>query len=99
MRVKPLVPNTTWKEATVIIPVGHRSYKVELDSGSILRRNRRHLRKAGETETAKTTSDMLLSTDENQMPSQGADNEQSVTMTMSGRVVQKPRYLADYVCT
>lgn len=99
MRVQPLEPNTTWKKATVMTPVGHRSYNVELDSDGILRCNRRHLRKAVDTETATTTSDTPLTTDENQMPSLETENEHRVTTTRSGRVVQKPKYLTDYVYT
>lgn len=43
VRVQPFVPNTLWRKARVSTPLGNRSYAVELDTGSILRRNRCHL--------------------------------------------------------
>ncbi|KAK7901627.1 hypothetical protein WMY93_018396 [Mugilogobius chulae] len=44
VRVQPFEPHKTWKVAKVIKPVSLRSYEVELESGGVLRRNRRHLR-------------------------------------------------------
>lgn len=68
VRVQPLEPNTTWKRARVMAPVGHRSYKVELDSGSVLRRNHRHLRWTGDTETVNPTPARPVDTGETQVP-------------------------------
>ncbi|CAM4607654.1 unnamed protein product [Leuciscus chuanchicus] len=45
VHVQPGEPNKTCRKATVVKPVDYRSYDVQLDSGNILRRNRRHLRK------------------------------------------------------
>lgn len=72
VRVQPLEPNTTWMRAKVVTPVGHRSYKVELDSGNILRRNRRHLRRAVDTETvmAAPKPNTLVDLGEKQVPTQ-----------------------------
>ncbi len=44
VRVQPFQPHKVWKTAQVLRPVSHRSYEVKLDSGGVLRRNRRHLR-------------------------------------------------------
>lgn len=97
VRVQPLEPNTTWKRARVVTPVGHRSYKVELDSRSVWRRNRRHLRRAMDTERVTPTPTRPVDTGETQVPTQDTGNNYSVA-TRSGCVVQKPRYLNDFVC-
>lgn len=44
VRVQPVEPNGTWRKGTVVKHVDYRSYAIQLDSGNILRRNRRHLR-------------------------------------------------------
>ncbi|XP_051794266.1 uncharacterized protein LOC127530799 [Acanthochromis polyacanthus] len=95
VRVQPFEPNTLWRKATVNTSLGNRSYAVELDTGSVLRRNRRHLRKAvavqsemSEQPQTKTRLDPV---------SQNTANPQ--TTTRSGRVIQRPRHLNDYVCT
>lgn len=77
--------------------MGYRSYKVELDPGSVLRRNRRHLRRAMDTERVNPTPTRPVDTGETQVPTQDIGNNHSVT-TRSGRVVQKPGYLNDFVC-
>ncbi len=79
-----------------MVPAGHRSYKVELDSGSVLRRNHRHLRRVMDTET---TSPRPVDTGETPVPvSTGDTGDHQVVRTRSGRVVQTPRYLSDFVC-
>lgn len=44
VRVQPFDQSKIWKAAKVIRPVSPRSYEVELESGGVVRRNRRHLR-------------------------------------------------------
>ena len=97
--VQPLQPNTTWRKATVVTPVGHRSYRVELDSGNVLRRNRRHLRRAMDIKREDLTPTGPVVTVKTQVPlsTTGTPDYHSVT-TRSGRVVQKPGYLKDFVC-
>ncbi|KAK7899105.1 hypothetical protein WMY93_019958 [Mugilogobius chulae] len=51
VRVQPFGTNTLWNKAKVSTPLGNRSYVVELDTGSVLRRNRRHLRKTVEAQS------------------------------------------------
>lgn len=46
VRIQPLPPNAVWRLGRVLKPVDGRSYEVQLQSGSVIRRNRRHLRRA-----------------------------------------------------
>uniref|UniRef100_A0AAQ4NZT5 Gypsy retrotransposon integrase-like protein 1 n=1 Tax=Gasterosteus aculeatus aculeatus TaxID=481459 RepID=A0AAQ4NZT5_GASAC len=46
VRIQPLPPNAVWRLGRVLKPVDWRSYEVQLQSGSVIRRNRRHLRRA-----------------------------------------------------
>uniref|UniRef100_A0AAQ4QHW3 Integrase catalytic domain-containing protein n=1 Tax=Gasterosteus aculeatus aculeatus TaxID=481459 RepID=A0AAQ4QHW3_GASAC len=46
VRIQPLLPNAVWRLGRVLKPVDGRSYEVQLQSGSVIRRNRRHLRRA-----------------------------------------------------
>uniref|UniRef100_A0A1A8J489 Integrase catalytic domain-containing protein n=1 Tax=Nothobranchius kuhntae TaxID=321403 RepID=A0A1A8J489_NOTKU len=46
VRVQPFEQHTLWSKARVCNTRGNRSYDVELDNGRVLRRNRRHLRRA-----------------------------------------------------
>ena len=97
VRVQPFEPHTTWRKATVVQPVDHRSYTVQLDNGGVLRRNRRHLRRdqgtvpsvTARTETVDThTTPDIVPTPVTQQPGN--------TTTRSGRPVVKPKYLQDY---
>lgn len=45
VRIQPLPPNTVWRLGRVLKPVDGRSYEVQLQSRSVIRRNRRHLRR------------------------------------------------------
>lgn len=77
-------------------PVGPRSYKVELENGSVLRRNRRHLRMSSDTEPthnghgATEHTHQQVAVDHSSVP-QGA-------VIRSGRLIHRPKYLNDYIC-
>lgn len=95
VRVQPFVPNTLWRKARVSTPLGNRSYAVELDTGSILRRNRRHLRKAVEARPD-TSLHSQSDTEPEPVSKRGATPQN--TVTKSGRIVQRPKHLNDFVC-
>ena len=46
VRIQPFEPHSLWRLGTVLRAVGTRSYEVQLQSGGVLRRNRKHLRRA-----------------------------------------------------
>ena len=46
VRVQPFAPYTVWRAARVLRPVDTRSYEVQLENDRVIRRNRRHLRRA-----------------------------------------------------
>ena len=46
VRIQPFAPSTVWRLGRVLTPIDARSYEVQMDSGGVLRRNRRHLRRA-----------------------------------------------------
>ncbi len=52
VRVQPAMLQKIWQKATVLEAVNNQSYKVELDKGGVLRRNRRHHRHTGRQEQA-----------------------------------------------
>lgn len=95
VRVQPFVPNTLWRKARVSTPLGNRSYAVELDTGSILRRNRRHLRKAVE---ARPDTSLHSQSDTGPEPVSNSGATPQNTVTKSGRIVQRPKHLNDFVC-
>ncbi|XP_023815343.1 uncharacterized protein K02A2.6-like isoform X2 [Oryzias latipes] len=94
VRVQPFEPHGLWDKARVCKTLGDRSYEVEMDNGRVLRRNRRHLRRAVEVDLKipSTPKPVRL----NSGPRQG---DLQNTTTKSGRVVHQPRYLKDYVCS
>ncbi|XP_028809432.1 uncharacterized protein K02A2.6-like isoform X2 [Denticeps clupeoides] len=95
VRIQPGEHTKAWTKATVVKPVDHRSYDVQLDSGNILRRNRRHLRKDRVT-TAENTKPGTGNSD----PTMGANPVKYapvVAVTKSGRKVVRPHYLKDYI--
>ena len=51
VRLQPTSHHTPWKTGTCVDTDGSRSYIIELDSGQVLRRNRKHLRPARQPET------------------------------------------------
>lgn len=99
VRIQPFEPHTSWRKATVVQPVDHRSYKVELDTGAVLRRNRRHLRRDRGTEPSgpdRTVSVETHSTPKSTAtPGRDIGDTQTVT-TRLGRAVARPGYLMDY---
>lgn len=46
VRIQPLPPHTVWRLGRVLKPVDGRSYEVQLHTGGVIRRNRRHLSRA-----------------------------------------------------
>ena len=76
LRVQPVQPHKVWKTAQVLRPVSHRSYEVKLDSGGVLRRNRRHLRHNHNTSPTPTqtgttqSSRVIQGTDPQSLPGQ-----------------------------
>ena len=94
-------------KATVKAEVGIRSYEVETQDGRVLRRNRSHLRKTTEDEVDETPQ-TEIHTDEDRESNQTEERqskqavdcqrEQKVEIrTRSGRLVNRPAYLKDYV--
>uniref|UniRef100_A0A3B3RV52 Gypsy retrotransposon integrase-like protein 1 n=1 Tax=Paramormyrops kingsleyae TaxID=1676925 RepID=A0A3B3RV52_9TELE len=45
VRIQPFEPHKIWRKGTVVEPIDLRSYSIQLDSGGVIRRNRRHLRR------------------------------------------------------
>lgn len=45
VRIQPFEPHKIWRKGTVVEPIDSRSYNVQLESGGVIRRNRRHLRR------------------------------------------------------
>ncbi|KAK5866506.1 hypothetical protein PBY51_020693 [Eleginops maclovinus] len=100
VRIQPFDPHTVWRKATVVNPVDHRSYAVQLDTGGVLRRNRRHLRR--DQGTAPSVANHTVTEETHTTPETVAtpdrvvgDTQQTVT-TKSGRAVVRPGYLKDY---
>ncbi|XP_030578703.1 uncharacterized protein K02A2.6-like [Archocentrus centrarchus] len=44
VRIQPFPPQTVWRCGKVLSRIDERSYEIQLQSGSVIRRNRRHLR-------------------------------------------------------
>ncbi|XP_038138952.1 uncharacterized protein K02A2.6-like [Cyprinodon tularosa] len=93
VRVQPCDTHQGWRPAKVVQQVSHRSYKVELESGGVLRRNRRHLRH-DRTKCAITQNTPTPTVTEAAIPPGGPVNQE--TVTRSGRRVVRPHYLMDY---
>lgn len=100
VRVQPFEPHTTWRKATVMQPVDHRAYTVQLDNGGVLRRNRRHLRRDQGTVpgvTARTvTVDTHTAPDTVATPERVMTDTQQTVTSSFGRPIVKPKYLQDY---
>lgn len=97
VRIQPLEPHTSWRKATVVQPIDHRSYRVELETGAVLRRNRRHLRR--DRGTVPRAPDQTVSVETRSTPHATATSYRDMgetQTTRSGRVVVRPRYLMDY---
>lgn len=103
VRVQPFDRHSTWSRGVVIGTVDPRSYEVQLDSGSVLRRNRRHLRLAGvmDQENAITDTGALSSSVTAPSETRGqqikTDEVSGGVRTRSGRKVVPPLRYKDYV--
>lgn len=98
VHVQPGEPNKTWRKATVVKPVDYRSYDVQLDSGTILRRNRRHLRKDKAIVMEQTETRQPAEVPRDSVTDLNASKDTpGVSITKSGRKVFRPSYLKDYV--
>ncbi|XP_060734892.1 uncharacterized protein K02A2.6-like [Tachysurus vachellii] len=98
VHVQPEVHNDTWRKATVVKPVDYRSYDVQLDSGNILRRNRRHLRRDKTTVEETTVTCQSAEVNRDRVTgSQLSTINPVVSITRPGRRVIRPQYLKDYV--
>ena len=104
-RVRPTSDRRqTWQKAVVTGQASQpRSYEVMTEEGARYRRNRRHLRKMGET-ARQTEADVGISEvspqarqNNNMADRQGASRGQQPVTTRSGREVRQPKYLMDYV--
>ena len=102
VRVQPFEPHTTWRLGKVKEPVDFRSYKIELDSGAILRRNRRHLRRAHRIPQANPVDIETDSQAQNDSeppetePSKDASSINNEVTTRCGRVIRQPQRYKDY---
>lgn len=103
VRVQPFDRHSTWSRGVVIGTVDPRSYEVQLDSGSVLRRNRRHLRHAGVvdqenaiTDTGALTSSVTAPSDTRERQIK-TDEVSGGVRTRSGRKVVPPLRYKDYV--
>ena len=104
--IEPDHKGQMWRKANVVRPSSQRprSYEVEVDSGRVLSRNRKHLRVAPLANTPSSDEQ------EQSLPEAESERQQKVTNesvppdvpdvpyhTQSGRVVKKPSYLQDFV--
>lgn len=95
VRVQPFEPCRTWKTAKVLRTVSPRSYEVELETGGVLRRNRRHLRHNHSPPSSSSQTETMTKT-QTVVTAKRGDN--AAVTTRSGRQVRTPAYLKDY-CT
>lgn len=100
VRVQPFQPHTKWRLGTVNKTIDSRSYEIEMDSGAVLRRNRRHLRRAhGVLQAVPTDIETVDPQDAQTDPVQPQPTPQnnSVPMTTrSGRIIRKPLRYKDF---
>jgi len=96
-----------WEKGFVLDRAGTpRSYIIQLESGSQIRRNRRHLRKSLEPFRLRSGSPDDLDEPEQPQPEAAADEQPppnpdpppdaAAPKTRSGRVTRRPGYLSDY---
>ncbi|XP_015233581.1 PREDICTED: uncharacterized protein LOC107086865 [Cyprinodon variegatus] len=90
VRVQPCDTHQGWRPAKVVQQVSHRSYKVELESGGVLRRNRHHLRH-DLTKRTITQNTPTPTVTEVAIPPGGPVNQETVTRSLSG-----PRSLSGF---
>lgn len=87
-------------------PIDSRSYEIEMDSGAVLRRNHRHLRRAHgvpQTEPVdiETVDPPVIQTETasfqlNPQTQSGNGNSDGPMTTRCGRVVRKPQRYKDF---
>lgn len=98
VRVQPCDTHKDWRHAKVVQQVSHRSYEVELESGGVLRRNRRHLRRCPTEHTPTQDQPTQPPTEEAIPPGAppGVPSMEQGPVTRSGRQIVRPYYLKDY---
>lgn len=100
-----------WTPAKVERMTNNRSYTVKLENGTVVRRNRKHLRTVpGRPQRADTGNTVKLA--QTNHPDEGhtkavpetritrthhTDTSNSVVITKSGRIVKRPTHLRDFV--
>ena len=111
VRLQPLKSTKEpWKKATIQEQVNVRSYNVLTEDGSILRRNRRHLKatqehpvkqtgQLPEHNESPTIQETTNSAGNNSLnPKKTSAQASGVKQTRCGREIKTPLYLKDYVC-
>lgn len=99
VRIQPFEPHTVWRRGTVRRVVDARSYDVQLQSGGVLRRNRKHLRRA-DGQALSEPMDIETVVPSSSVPdtqTTTADNDTSSdkdlpVVTRAGRTVVQQRY-------
>ncbi|XP_051782584.1 uncharacterized protein K02A2.6-like [Erpetoichthys calabaricus] len=97
VRVQPTQSQKAWQKATVIEPVNKRSYKIELDSGGVLRRNRRYLKHTGHQDLVIQQEQCAENSRSKDHCAQPIGDTKHTVTTRSGRINARPQYLKDYV--
>lgn len=97
VRVQPTQAQKVWQKATVLELVNKQSYRVELDSGGVLRRNRRYLRHTvHQGQVTKQEQFVENNRQKEHCDLPNGETKPTVT-TRAGRISVKPQYLKDYV--
>uniref|UniRef100_A0A8C7YWC8 Gypsy retrotransposon integrase-like protein 1 n=1 Tax=Oryzias sinensis TaxID=183150 RepID=A0A8C7YWC8_9TELE len=104
VRVQPFEPHTVWRPGTVGKQIDERSYEVHMDSGGVLRRNRKHLRSAHGLGHSETTHPETVRSTSSEVDTQTCTDTLSHTgncskqlTTRSGRTVTLPQRYKDFV--
>ena len=103
VRMKPFVKGqTSWSSATVTRRLDERSYEVETETGSALRRNRIYLRKSDDNKQEPGDPPVITPAPENPAvappsPRKPPGLDTDMKTTRSGRVSKPPLYHKDYV--
>ncbi len=96
VRVKLTMFQKIWQNATVLEAVSNRIYKVELDKGGVLRRNRRHLRHTGRQEQANKVALPANNIKPREQCFQSNGDTKPIVTTRAGRISFRPQYLKAY---
>ncbi len=97
VRVQPAMLQKIWQKATVLEAVNNQSYKVELDKGGVLRRNRRHLRHTGRQEQATKVGPPANNIKPKEQCVQSNGDTKPIVTTRAGWISVRPQYLKEYV--